>query len=93
MDEWNKNIQQLIDQIDLCIQHNQGKEPTLGDLAQRLGYSEYHLSRKFKEITGMQLRDYLRYRRLAFALKELRDSSRNSNESVFHTFLIKLPQK
>lgn len=77
MDEWNKNIQQLIDQIDLCIQHNQGKEPTLGDLAQRLGYSEYHLSRKFKEITGMQLRDYLRYRRLAFALKELRDSSRN----------------
>ena len=36
--------------------------------------SEYYLSKKFKEISGMQFRDYLRYRKLAFALKELRDT-------------------
>ena len=32
------------------------------------------MSRKFSEISGMRLRDCLRYRRLAFALKELRDT-------------------
>lgn len=34
------------------------------------------MTRKFREISGMRLRDYLRRRRLAFALKEVRDSSR-----------------
>ena len=28
----------------------------------------------FKEISGMRLRDYMRYRRLAFALKRVRDT-------------------
>lgn len=32
-----------------------------------LGYSEFYVSRKFKEISGMQLRDYLRDRKLAHA--------------------------
>lgn len=49
---------------------------TLGRLSQTLGYSEYYVSRKFSEISGMNLRDYMRYRRLAFALKELRDTDK-----------------
>lgn len=52
------------------------KKLTLGRLSQTLGYSEYYVSRKFSEISGMKLRDYMRYRRLAFALRELRDTDK-----------------
>lgn len=49
---------------------------TLQRLSRDMGYSAYHATRKFREIAGMPLRDYLRRRRLAFALKEVRDSHR-----------------
>lgn len=49
---------------------------TLQRLSRDMGYSAYHTTRKFREIAGMPLRDYLRRRRLAFALKEVRDSHR-----------------
>ncbi|MGN1051348.1 MAG: helix-turn-helix transcriptional regulator, partial [Acutalibacteraceae bacterium] len=39
-------------------------------------YSKFYVSRKFKEISGMRLRDYLRYRKLAFALKDIRDTDK-----------------
>ena len=60
--EWQRYVQQLVDEIDGCIQKKSDDTLTLTYLAQKLGYSEYHLSRKFKEISGMQFRDYLRYR-------------------------------
>ncbi|MFA6784704.1 MAG: helix-turn-helix transcriptional regulator [Sphaerochaeta sp.] len=50
---------------------------TLCFLLQKLGYSEFYTTRKFKEISGMQFRDYLRYRKLAFALKEVRDREKS----------------
>lgn len=75
--EWQRYVQQLVDEIDGCIRKKSDDTLTLTYLAQKLGYSEYHLSRKFKEISGMQFRDYLRYRRLAFALKDVRDSNRS----------------
>ena len=71
MHEWSKKIQVIIDIIDICIRKNADTELSLNYLAEMLGYSEYYVSRKFREISGMQFRDYLRYRRLAFALKEL----------------------
>lgn len=74
MYEWQKKMQQMIDQIDARIKKNDNEALSLTNLSKDLGYSEYYLSRKFKEISGMQYRDYLRYRRLAFALKELRDT-------------------
>lgn len=74
MYEWQKQIQTIIDEIDACIKAQPDKTVTLGELSRKLGYSEYHLSRKFKEISGMPFRDYLRYRKLAFALKEVRDT-------------------
>ena len=37
---------------------------TLGRLAKEVGYSEYHLSRKFKEETGENIRDYIKYARI-----------------------------
>lgn len=74
MYEWQKKIQLLIDKIDICIKKNDDEALSLKYLSNELGYSEFYISRKFREISGMQYRDYLRYRRLAFALKELRNT-------------------
>lgn len=74
MHEWQRQIQTIIEEIDTCIKNHNDEALTLEHLSHKLGYSEFHISRKFKEISGMQFRDYLRYRRLAFALKELRDT-------------------
>lgn len=74
MYEWYRNVQKIVDEIDICIKGKNDEMITLRYLAQKLGYSEFYVSRKFKEISGMQLRDYLRYRKLAFALKEIRDT-------------------
>lgn len=76
MHEWHRQIQKIIDEIDVCIKNRSDEALSLQFLAQKLGYSEYYTSRKFREISGMQFRDYLRYRRLAFALKEVRDTDR-----------------
>lgn len=76
MSEWHWNIQQLIDVIDECIKQENNEDLTLEHLARTLGYSEFYISRKFKEISGMQFRDYMRYRKLAFALKQVRDTDR-----------------
>ena len=74
MGQWQKQIQQIIAEIDRCIR--QDADVTLSALAREYGYSEFHLSRKFREISGMAFRDYLRYRRLAFALKDVRDTEK-----------------
>ncbi len=74
MYEWLKNIQEIVDEIDLCVKSQKDEALTLNYLADKLGYSEFYVSKKFKEISGMRLRDYLRYRKLAFALKDIRDT-------------------
>ena len=77
MYEWRRQIQQVVDTIDESIIAHNDEALTLRALAERLGYSEFHMTRKFREISGMSLRDYLRRRKLAFALKEVRDSERS----------------
>lgn len=74
MYEWLKNIQEIVDEIDLCVKSQKDEALTLNYLADKLGYSDFYVSKKFKEISGMRLRDYLRYRKLAFALKDIRDT-------------------
>ena len=75
MFEWQRNIQRIVEEIDICIKGQNDEALTLKYLADQLGYSEFYFSKKFREISGMQFRDYLRYRRLAFALKEIRDTN------------------
>ena len=58
-----------------CIRSHDDAALTLRSLSRTLGYSEYYTTRKFREISGMQLRDYLRRRRLAFALREVREET------------------
>ena len=76
MFEWNRLIQYMVDEIDRGLQCRESDALTLQALASRLGYSTFHTTRKFREISGMQFREYLRRRQLAFALKEVRDSQR-----------------
>lgn len=77
MYEWQKQIQQIVNEIDGCLETRRDEALTLRDLAGKLGYSEFHMTRKFREITGMGFRDYLQGRKLAFALKEVRDSEKS----------------
>lgn len=74
MYEWHKNMQTIVDEIDICIKNKDDEALTLKHLADRLGYSEFYFSRKFSEISGMKFKDYLRYRKLAFSLIDLRDT-------------------
>lgn len=83
MYEWQKQIQIIVDEIDKCIKLHNDEALTLHLLSRKLGYSKYHTTRKFKEISGMQFRDYLRNRKLAFALKEVRDSDRGLLDIAF----------
>lgn len=83
MYEWQKQIQIIVDEIDKCIKSYNDEALTLRFLSRRLGYSEFYTTRKFKEISGMQFRDYLRHRKLAFALKEVRDSKKSLLDIAF----------
>ncbi len=76
MEQWYKAVQHIIDEVDLCIKSKNDEALTLRTLSKKLGYSEFYFSRMFRTISGMKLRDYLRFRRLAFALKEIRDTGK-----------------
>lgn len=75
MYEWQQIIQTMIDEIDESLINHHSDQRTLHHLAKKLGYSEYYTTRKFKAVTGMSLRDYLKNRKLAFALKAVRDGN------------------
>lgn len=83
MYEWQKQIQIIVDEIDESIKHHNDEALTLHNLSRKLGYSEFYTTRKFKEVSGMQLKEYLRHRKLAFALKEVRDSKRSILDIAF----------
>ena len=74
MNAWYRQVQKIVDEIDICIKAQRDEALTLNYLAHRFGYYESYISRKFRVISGMKFRDYLRYRRLAFALKQIRDT-------------------
>ena len=73
MYEWHRLIQIAVDEIDKRLKSHDDEALTLQSLSKKLGYSEFHTTRRFKEISGMLLGDYIRLRKLAFALIEVRD--------------------
>ena len=77
MYEWHRQVQKIIEDIDRCIISRDDDGLTLKELAKANRYSEFYMTRKFKELSGVCLRDYLRKRRLAFALIDLRDTEKN----------------
>ena len=77
MYEWHQQVQKIVDDIDRCIISRDDDGLTLRAIARENGYSAFHMTRKFKELSGVSLRDYLRKRRLAFALIDLRDTQKS----------------
>ena len=77
MYEWHIQSQKIVDDIDQCIINRDDDGLTLKAIARKNGYSEFHMTRKFKELAGITLRDYLRKRRLTFALIDLRDTEKS----------------
>lgn len=77
MHEWRRQIQVVVDEMDAAIQRHEDEALTLKRLSQKLGYSEFYVTRKFREISCLSFRDYLRRRRLALALIQVRDSRRS----------------
>ena len=58
--KYSQKIQSCVSYIETHLD----EELTLKNLAREVGYSEYHLSRKFKEETDDNIRDYIKYARV-----------------------------
>ena len=74
--EWARTIQMIIDDIDASIRLKETDEISLKRLSDKMGYSEFHMSRMFHKLSGMPFRDYVRMRKLAFALDEVKNTRR-----------------
>lgn len=76
MFEWHKNVQVMINVIEEEIRRGMDEELTLDSLAKKLGYSKYHMTKRFKNLTGQTFRDYFSQRKLAYSAIALRDTDR-----------------
>lgn len=76
MYEWHRQMQAVVDAIDESIRCRDDEARTLRSLSRKIGYSGFHTTRKFRELSGLSFRDYVRLRRLAFALIDVRDSGK-----------------
>lgn len=70
MYEWNEMVQLMVDWVDANISETQ----SLLRMSEQLGYSPYYCSRRFSQLTGMTLRDYIWTRKISRAALELRDT-------------------
>jgi AraC-like DNA-binding protein len=75
--EWHRQMQKVMEGIDRCIENRDDDSLTLRVIARESGYSEFYLTRKFRELSGVSFREYLRGRRLAFALLDVRDTGKS----------------
>lgn len=66
----------LVETLQEYIERHINEPITLHELAAKAGYSPWHLTRLFKEVTGRTPFDYIRLRRLTRAALSLRDGDR-----------------
>ena len=67
-------LEHIVDQITLWIDANIDKRLTINDVAEKSGYSKWHLQRVFYEVKKKTLACYIRDRKLEMAAKDLLDS-------------------
>ena len=77
MKEWYRHLQTILDEIDAHILSRRDEAVTLDALSRRLGYSSYHFSHRFRELSGVSFRGYVRERRLALALRQLQSTEKS----------------
>lgn len=64
----------LVCALSKWIENHLGRAIFLEELAQYSGYSLWHMQKLFKEVTGISLGRYIRERRMAGAIYQLRHS-------------------
>lgn len=67
MDSHKEIVKQIIDYIEI----NLDKDLDLEKIAEKIGYSRFHLNRIFTEETGLTIYKYLQTRRLTLAAEKL----------------------
>ncbi|MDD5338033.1 MAG: AraC family transcriptional regulator [Dehalococcoidales bacterium] len=70
MFEWNMSVQKMLD----CVEENLTAPLTLEMLAARLNYSPFYCTRQFHKYAGISLRNYIRLRKVASSVIDLRDT-------------------
>ncbi len=75
--------EELLEEIKDFIESRLGEELTLGKISDRVCYSEEYLSRFFKKMTGENLFDYIRGRRLVEAAERLRNGGGRIVDTAF----------
>ncbi len=53
MSEWYRLVQTIVEEVDEYIMKRNDEVLTLSNLSGKLCYSEFYISRKFREISGM----------------------------------------
>ncbi|EKT62382.1 helix-turn-helix domain-containing protein [Providencia burhodogranariea] len=66
-------VNDIIKWLESQLQRNEGIK--IDTIADKSGYSKWHLQRVFKELKGCTLGEYVRKRRLLEAAKSLRDGN------------------
>ena len=66
----------IISDLIVWIEKNLEQPLSIDHVAQKSGYSKWHLQRMFKEVTGQVLGTYIRHRRLTYAALSLRMTSK-----------------
>lgn len=76
--EYEDIILKCIEYIELNIK----KELSIKNIANEIGYSEFHFSRIFKQKMGLSIMDYVKERRLILASKELLNGRKITDVSM-----------
>jgi len=75
--EARRRHRSLVEAAKLLIDQNVQNPPALGDMAQAVGSSPFHLSRIFRRESGLPMRRYLDRCRLRAALERLADGEKD----------------
>lgn len=73
---WEKLVQDVVSELDESIRQKDSGAASLSRICGRLGFSATYFSKRFREASGMRFREYLAQRRLALALREVRDTDK-----------------
>ena len=85
--EWNV----VLSAIQIINNNFSDPDFTLSSLAEALCISKAHMSRIFKKLTGRQFTDYLRYVRMEYACKQLKERDLNIEDIVTECGLRDVP--
>ena len=78
----NSTEDTLINDVQKYISENYNKTITLSKISEIFSVSEEHLSRKFKQKTGICISEFINYRRISYAADILKDGYTSVTETA-----------